>query len=101
MATSALASSSTPATRCRAQGVLRSLIDDESQIMRTNRLLRPSGAAAALLVSLYAAAASAQYPSRPIRLLVPNPPGRATATISRVVAPRLREVLRPPVVVRK
>ena len=68
-----------------------SMIDEESQIMRTNRLLRPSGAAAALLVSLYAAAASAQYPSRPIRLLVPNPPGGATDTIARVVAPRLGE----------
>jgi len=76
-----------------------SLIDDESQIMRTNRLLRPSGAAAALLVSLYAAAASAQYPSRPIRLLVPNPPGGATDTIARVVAPRLGEALGQPVVV--
>src|SRR5260221_973637 len=67
--------------------------------MRPTRLLRPSGAAAALLVSLYAAAASAQYPSRPIRLLVPNPPGGATDTIARVVAPRLGEVLGQPVVV--
>jgi len=71
----------------------------ESHTMRTNRFLRPSVAAAALLLSLCAAAASAQYPSRPIRLLVPNPPGGATDTIARVVAPRLGEALGQPVVV--
>src|SRR5437773_4688355 len=67
--------------------------------MRTNRFRRPSCVAAALLLSLYAAVASAQYPSRPIRLLVPNPPGGATDTIARVVSPRLGEVLGQPVVV--
>ena len=44
-------------------------------------------------------AASAQYPVRPIRLLVPNPPGGATDTIARVVAPRLGEALAQPVIV--
>jgi len=71
----------------------------ESHAMRTNRFRRPSCVAAALLLSLYAAAAWAQYPSRPIRLLVPNPPGGATDTIARVVSPRLGEVLGQPVVV--
>src|SRR6266852_4285133 len=83
-----------------------SLIDDNackpdherSQIMRANPF-RPSAAAAAFLLSLYAAAAWAQYPSRPIRLLVPNPPGGATDTIARVVAPRLGEALGQPVIV--
>src|SRR3954462_13575318 len=42
---------------------------------------------------------SAQYPSRPIHLLVPNPPGGATDTLARVFAPRLGEGLGPPVVV--
>ena len=67
--------------------------------MRANRFLRPSRAAAALLLSLCAAAAWAQYPSRPIRLFVPNPPGGATDTIARVVSPRLGEVLGQPVIV--
>src|SRR6266852_1763531 len=54
---------------------------------------------AALLVTLFATAAFAQYPSRPIRLLVPNPPSGASDTIARVVAPRLGEALGQPVVV--
>ncbi|OGA21100.1 MAG: hypothetical protein A3I02_09875 [Betaproteobacteria bacterium RIFCSPLOWO2_02_FULL_67_26] len=46
------------------------------------------------------AAASAQgYPSRPIRLLVPNPPGGATDNLARVIAPKLTELLGQTVVV--
>lgn len=48
----------------------------------------------ASLVAAAAARASAQaYPSRPIRLLVPSPPGGGTDTLARLVATRLTETL--------
>jgi len=53
--------------------------------------------AAALLA--VATAASAQYPARPVRLVVPNPPGGATDTVARVLAQPLGEALGQPVVV--
>jgi tripartite-type tricarboxylate transporter receptor subunit TctC len=55
--------------------------------------------AALLALSLAALSAGAQYPSRPIRLLVPNPPGGATDTLARLVAPKLGEALGQPIVV--
>ena len=67
--------------------------------MRANRALSLAGVAAALLLTLAAEAAKAQYPSRPIRLLVPNPQGGASDTIARVVAPKLGEALGQPVIV--
>src|SRR5438132_168843 len=67
--------------------------------MKPNPVLNLSGVAAAMTLALLAAAASAQYPTRPVRLLVPNPPGGATDTIARVVAPKLGEALGQPVIV--
>jgi tripartite-type tricarboxylate transporter receptor subunit TctC len=55
--------------------------------------------AAALALALCTLAAQAQFPSRPIRLLVPNPPGGATDTVARVIAPPLGDALGQPVVV--
>jgi len=54
---------------------------------------------AALALALITFAAQAQFPSRPIRLLVPNPPGGATDTVARVIAPPLGDALGQPVVV--
>src|SRR5687768_6467332 len=54
---------------------------------------------AALLLLVFAGLAIAQYPARPIRLLVPNPPGGATDTLARVFAPALGEALGQPVIV--
>jgi tripartite-type tricarboxylate transporter receptor subunit TctC len=59
-------------------------------------MVRPFLAAALLVVSTIA---WGQYPARPIRLLVPNPPGGATDTLARVFAPKLGEALGQPVIV--
>lgn len=42
---------------------------------------------------------TAAYPSRPIKIIVPNPPGGATDTTSRVVGARLSELIGQPVVI--
>jgi tripartite-type tricarboxylate transporter receptor subunit TctC len=52
-----------------------------------------------LLAVLVTETAIAQYPSRAIRVFVPNPPGGATDTVARLVAPKLSEALGQPVVV--
>ncbi len=67
--------------------------------MKKHRVAHLLCVAAGLLIALAAAAASAQYPARPIKLLVPNPPGGASDTIARVFAPRLAEALGQPVIV--
>jgi tripartite-type tricarboxylate transporter receptor subunit TctC len=56
-------------------------------------------AIAAVLVLACATAGAQQYPARPIRLIVPNPPGGATDNLARVIAPRLTELLGQTVVV--
>ncbi len=45
------------------------------------------------LALICASAGAQQYPVRPIRLLVPNPPGGATDNLARVVGPKLSELL--------
>jgi len=52
-----------------------------------------------LILLLLCTSAWAQYPSRAIRLFVPNPPGGATDTLARVFAPKLGEALGQPVIV--
>lgn len=57
--------------------------------------------AAALLAALATAAATAQgsYPDKPIRIIVPFPPGGGTDTVARTVAAKLTESWKVPVVV--
>jgi len=55
--------------------------------------------AVAAFAALVATAALAQYPVRPIRLLVPNPPGGATDITARIVGQKLAEAQGQPVVV--
>ena len=48
---------------------------------------------------LFAGSASAQYPNRPIKMIVPFPPAGATDIVGRIVAQKLSERLGQPVVV--
>jgi len=59
-----------------------------------------AGALAAPLVSATSAARSADgYPSRPIRWIVPFPPGGAVDTVARVVSKKMSETIGQPVTV--
>ncbi len=63
--------------------------------MRSSKLFVVIGAVMALLDGATAAGADAAkgYPNRPVRLLVPNAPGSAVDTLSRIVGNKLSEVL--------
>jgi tripartite-type tricarboxylate transporter receptor subunit TctC len=63
--------------------------------MRLNRMLRPF----LFLLAIAATHAAAEYPERPIRLIVPQAAGSATDNIARLVAPEMAKVLGQPVVV--
>jgi tripartite-type tricarboxylate transporter receptor subunit TctC len=59
--------------------------------------MRVIAASVALLISV--AAFAQEYPSKPLRIIVPVPPGGANDTLTRIVAPKLAELLKQPVVI--
>ena len=60
--------------------------------MKSLRLLAHAALAAAALLPL--AAAAQDFPTKPIRLLIPFPPGGGTDTVSRVVATALSDQMK-------
>jgi tripartite-type tricarboxylate transporter receptor subunit TctC len=68
-----------------------------SRVLR-RRIALAAGIGAALLAPL-AFAQSAAYPARPIRLIVPFPPGAGTDAVARLVALKLGESLQAAIVV--
>ncbi len=68
--------------------------------MHPDRLaIRAACAAAATLIAIAAPALSQQYPSKPIRLVVPYPPGAGTDILARTVGQRLSDSMGQQVVI--
>ncbi len=64
------------------------------------RALMGRGLAAAVCLSVFMGSAAAQdYPARPVRMLVPFPPGGGSDTIARIVAQKFSELLGQQVIV--
>jgi tripartite-type tricarboxylate transporter receptor subunit TctC len=58
-----------------------------------------AGAGFGVLLAIAAVAAAADYPQRPVRLVVPSAPGGAMDIVARVISPRLGEELGQQIVV--
>src|SRR5215470_11647284 len=67
--------------------------------MRTNRRFFLAGAAGLAFAGATSAGAQAAYPNRPIRLVVPYPPGGGTDYFARLVGGVMGEALGQPVIV--
>ena len=66
---------------------------------KTDRRTFLAAAAAAVAVGVSAAARAEDYPTKPIKLVVPFPPGAGTDATARIVAEKLTDILRQTVVV--
>ena len=67
--------------------------------MNLRNLLARAALACAVLVVAGAATAQQAYPSRPIRLIVPFPPGGSTTVVARLLGQKLTEAWGQPVIV--
>lgn len=67
--------------------------------MISRRMIVIAGAAAALCGAVAAPALAQEYPVKPIRLIVPFPPGGGTDILARVVGQKMSETLGQPVIV--
>lgn len=67
--------------------------------MKTNRIFAVFFAFALCGASAWAQDPAANYPNRPIRFVVPYPPGALTDVLARVIGDRLAAALKQPVVV--
>lgn len=69
--------------------------------MNAAKMLATLAAASALAAAtpLFGADAARDYPSRPVRLIVPNAPGSSVDTLSRIMAHKLTDVLGQQVVI--
>jgi len=79
--------------------VIASLLFFPSSNEEGCRRRRRGGLAALLLVALLTAAHAQTYPSRPVRLIVPFPPGGSTDILSRALGQKLAEGLGQPVLI--
>jgi tripartite-type tricarboxylate transporter receptor subunit TctC len=57
-----------------------------------NRRIRVVGVVAAVLLAVPGLAAAQAYPSKPLRIIIPFPPGAATDITGRYIAQKLGEV---------
>src|SRR5215210_4899896 len=70
---------------------------DEQPTLTANARLRLP---ALIVLTLLAAGAAAQpYPTKPIRAVLPFPPGGGTDALARILAPRMQESLGQPLVI--
>ena len=59
--------------------------------MKANSIIKRAAVAAALAFAASAFAASTDYPTKPVRLLVPFPPGGGADAMARIITPKLTE----------
>src|SRR3954471_16053202 len=72
--------------------------DEEETIVMISMLSRFAGAVL-LLTTLAAPLAAQEYPTKPVRLIVPFPPGAINDTVGRMIAAQLSERLGKQVII--